>query len=81
MKAKTPDEKLMLQFYQMAEQKGDLLCVLSVKLAAEKVGLKETATKNIIKLLAQANFVIKIDETRIHLTEHGCRFVQEELDS
>ncbi len=80
MKAYTPDEKLMIQFYRMAKEKGDLLSVLSVKRAAEKAGLKETATKNIVKLLAQANFITKIDGFTIRLTEHGCRFVQDDLE-
>ncbi len=79
MKALTPDEKLMLEFYRMAQEKGDLFCVLTVKDAAKKAGLKDTATKNIVKLLAQANFVEKIDEAKICLTKYGCRFVEEDL--
>jgi hypothetical protein len=44
------------------------------------LGRREIAIKNIINLLAQANFVQKIDDTTIHLTQRGCDFVIDFLD-
>jgi len=79
MKAKTPDERLMVQFYQMALDRGDLFCVLKIKEAARATSQKDTAVKNIVKHLAQANFIEKIDDGLVRLTPQGCRFVEEEL--
>jgi len=77
MKGTTPDEKLLLEFYRIAQ--GDLSYEIDMRAAARKIGLKETALKNIVKHLAQANFVKKVGETHVCLTEQGCRFVLEEL--
>lgn len=77
MKAHTPDEKLMIQFYRAAGGKPDL--EIEVKPASEKAGLKATAVKNIVKHLAQANFIKKIDQEHICLTAHGCSFVHDHL--
>lgn len=79
MKGTTPDEKLMVEFYRVS--KGDTSYEIDIRAAAKKIGLKETALKNIVKHLAQANFLIKIGDTHIRLTSNGCRFVLEELDS
>ncbi len=77
MKGTTPDEKLMIEFYRVS--KGDLSFEIDIMAAAKKIGLKEIALKNIVKHLAQANFLIKIGDTHARLTPHGCRFVLEEL--
>lgn len=71
----TPDEKLMLKFYELAMKEGDPLSPVEAMQAARMLGVKETALKNIIKHLAQANLLIKIDETTIALTQRGCNLV------
>jgi len=71
----TSDEKLMLKFYEMATEKGDPRMPLNPLKAARALGIKETALKNIIKHLAQANLVKKIDDVLIALTPRGCDFV------
>ncbi len=73
----TSDEKLMLEFYRISQ--GDQTCEIDIRIAAKNIGLKETALKNIVKHLAQANFVVKVGETHVLLTKNGCRFVLEEL--
>jgi Mn-dependent DtxR family transcriptional regulator len=62
----TPDEKLMIKLYRTAGR-GPI--------DIAHLGQKETALKNIIKHLAQANFVKKIDDRRVCLTEHGYELV------
>ena len=72
----TSDEKLMLKFYELAMEKGDAYKPVNAMKAAKLMGIKETALKTIVKSLAQANFVKKIDDARVCLTERGCEFVQ-----
>lgn len=77
MKGTTPDEKLMVEFYRVSQ--GNISYEIDIKAAAKKIGMKETALKNIVKHLAQANFVKKVGETHVRITAQGIRFVCEEL--
>ncbi|MBI5272797.1 MAG: hypothetical protein HY861_02300 [Chlamydiia bacterium] len=78
-KGRTPDEKFLIQLYKIASQKGDPFSSVLCGAVARALGQKETATKNIVKHLAQANFVEKLDEAAVVLTPRGMRFVLEEL--
>ncbi len=78
-KATTADERFLIKLYQTASQKGDPQHALDYRPIAKAVGQKETAMKNIIKHLAQANLIKKINETTVCLTERGCNLVQEFL--
>ena len=76
MKSKsTPDERFLIQLYKEAMEGGDPHAMIDYRGIAKSLGQKETAMKNIIKHLAQANFLKKVDETTVHLTERGCNFV------
>lgn len=71
MKTKTtPDERFLLKLYQAAQSKGDPYSEIDYRDID-----RSTAAKNIVKHLAQANFVKKVDETTIHLTPRGCQFI------
>ncbi len=80
-KRRTPDEKFLIKLYETAMESGDPFQETDFRGVAKALGQKETAIKNIIKHLAQANFVKKIDDTRIYLTRHGCDFVLEETQA
>lgn len=76
MKAKTtPDERFLIKLYETAMAGGDPHASLDFRGVAKAIGQKDTAIKNIIKHLAQANFVKKTGDTTICLTERGCNFV------
>jgi Mn-dependent DtxR family transcriptional regulator len=76
MKAKsTPDERFMVKLYETAMSGGDPHAMIDYRGVAKAIGQKETAIKNIIKHLAQANFLKKADDTTVYLTERGCTFV------
>lgn len=79
-KGQTPDEKFLVKLYQTAMQSGDPYLPLDYRGIAKMLGQKETAMKNIIKHLAQANLVKKVDETTLHLTPRGCDFVLDEIN-
>ena len=78
-KGRTPDEKFFIKVYQTALEQGNPCSPVNFLKVAKSLGQKETAIKNIIKHLAQANFVRKLTDTTLSLTELGCRFVLEEI--
>lgn len=81
MKAKgTPDERFLIKLYQTAMATGDPHAEIDYRGVAKAIGQKETAIKNIIKHLAQANFLKKVDDNTVHLTERGCNFVLDALE-
>ena len=71
----TPDERFLIKLYETAMSGGDPHAMIDYRGIAKALGQKETAIKNIIKHLAQANFLKKADETTVYLTERGCDFV------
>ncbi len=79
-KSKTPDERLLLKLYHVAMENGDLYTPIDLRGIALSLGQKEIAIKNITKLLAQANFLEKIDDSTVHLTQRGCNFVIDFLE-
>jgi hypothetical protein len=74
-KSQTPDERLMLRLYKIAMENGDPFYHIDLRGVSHSLGQKEIAIKNIVKLLAQANFINKVDESTVHLTQRGCDFV------
>jgi predicted transcriptional regulator len=78
-KSQTPDEKFLIKLYKKAMQNGDPFAEMDYRGVAAEAGFKETATKNIVKHLAKANFIKKSDETTIYLTSQGCDFVLENM--
>ena len=80
-KGHTPDEKFLIKLYKTAMENGDPFNEVDSRGVARAIGQKETAVKNIIKHLAQANFIKKIDDNTIYLTQHGCNFVLDELEN
>ncbi|MBF8262940.1 MAG: hypothetical protein HW387_605 [Parachlamydiales bacterium] len=79
-RSQTPDERLLIKLYQVAMESGDPFSHIDLRGAAASLGQKEIAVKNIVKLLAQANFVKKIDDSTVHLTQRGCDFVLDFLE-
>jgi Mn-dependent DtxR family transcriptional regulator len=79
-KSTTPDERFLLKLYQIAMENGDPHMAIDFRGVAKSLGQKETAIKNIVKHLAQANFLKKNDETTVVLTERGCDFAIENAE-
>ena len=80
MKSRTPDEMLLIRLYQIAMDNGDPFYEIDLRGVQPHLGQKEKAVNNIVKLLAQANFIKKVDDTIIHLTQRGCDFVLDALE-
>ena len=78
-KATTADERFLIRLYQIALKKGDSLAPIDFCPVAKLMGVKETALKNMIKHLAQANLIKKVSDNVISLTSRGLTLVQELL--
>jgi Mn-dependent DtxR family transcriptional regulator len=78
-KGRTPDEKFLIRVYETASRSGDPRVPVDFQHVARSLGQRETAIKNIIKHLAQANFVEKTSDRTLALTELGCQFVLDEI--
>lgn len=76
----TLDERFLLKLYELAMESGDPFAEVDFLGIAQSLGQRQTAVKTIVQHLAKANFIKKIDETRVYLTRQGCDFVLEELE-
>ena len=71
----TADERFLKKLYELTE--GKTYVDVNYLKVGKLVGMKETATTTIVKALAQSNFIKKMSDTHIRITERGCAFVQE----
>jgi Mn-dependent DtxR family transcriptional regulator len=71
----TPDEKFLFRLFELAQ--GDTEKEFDYIKVAASIRIKETAAKNIVKLLAQANLIKKTGDKTVRLTPRGCDFVKE----
>jgi Mn-dependent DtxR family transcriptional regulator len=75
----TPDERFLIKASQLASAKGDFQRPVNFITVGKAIGMKESAGKNTIKLLAKANFILKIDDLMITVTERGQNHVNKLL--
>jgi len=74
-KGRTLDEKFLIQVYRTSTDQE-----VDIREVASFLRFRENAVKNIVRDLAQANFIKKLDGTKIVLTAHGRNFVEQELE-
>ncbi len=74
-KSQTPDERFLVQLCAFA--KGEIDRPVLIVRVAKACGLKETAVKNIVKHLAQANLVEKVGDDQVALTTRGRGLVED----
>lgn len=80
MTAKTIDERFMLKLYELSMANGDPFFEVSIQRITTEIHQKETAIKNVVKMLGQANFIKKVGDTGVRLTQQGLAFVQNEIN-
>lgn len=67
----TFEEKFLLHIYEEAKAQGDLDESVNAGEMGRSLGYKERAIKKSIHLLTQGNFLKKIDDETVQLTENG----------
>jgi len=75
-KATTKDELFLLKLYEMALKKGGPEEPVDRYSIGKAIGMQDHGIDNIIKHLAQANFIKKCTDNRIYLTPHGIKLVE-----
>lgn len=70
-KAKTPDERFIICIYEAASKMADVHAPLNRYEIGHMAGLQPKGVDAICKLLIQANFIKKGDNTNIYLTNNG----------
>lgn len=73
---RTKDENYMLSLYEEAEKTGDLEGVINRYQAGKAANLNDKGVDTICKLLIQANFIKKANESDVYLTPHGIKLVE-----
>lgn len=71
----TQDEQFMVQLYKMAMGKGDAFSEVELLAVASSLRMRETATRTIVRDLAQANFIRKLGDDALCLTQRGADLV------
>lgn len=80
MKSHTKDEKYLVSLYETALVTGDPYSECEMYMIGNLHSLNERAVNNIVKLLAQTNFIQKQEGTMITLTPHGKKLVDALLE-
>ncbi len=71
----TQDEQFMIQLYKMAMGKGNPFSEVDLLAVATTLRMRETATRTIVRDLAQANFIRKFGDDTLCLTQRGADLV------
>lgn len=71
MTSLTKDEKYLVALYEIAMATGDPFSECDMYSVGTRLALHDRAINNIVKLLAQTNFIKKQGGTLIALTPHG----------
>ena len=80
-RAQTKDERYLRGLYELAQAAGDVETEFDMFEVGQYVGQSPKAVKTIVALLARANFVRKLDKTRLRLTPNGERRLQDLMEA
>jgi Mn-dependent DtxR family transcriptional regulator len=79
-KGTTKDELFLLKLHEMALKRGDIWAEVDRIAVGQAIGQNDRAIENIVRHLAQANFIKKGEEKGVYLTDNGLRLVLELLE-
>ncbi len=79
-RATTKDELFLLKLYELAQKQGDPFAEIPKLSVGRAIGQNDKGTGVITNTLAQTNFIKKVDENNIYLTEHGLWLVKRLLE-
>ena len=73
----TRDEVFLCTIAKLASNQGDLYSEVGIYEVGQAIGQNNRSVDNIVRMLAQANFVKKGGEGKIYLTPHGYSLIEE----
>ena len=80
-KSLTKDEMYLVRLKEMAESSGDLFQEIDRYKVGQAIGQNNRSVDNIVRMLAQANFIKKGEGESIYLTPNGIALVASLLAS
>ncbi|MES2345434.1 MAG: hypothetical protein V4494_05820 [Chlamydiota bacterium] len=75
MKKTTKDELFLIKLHELALIQGDAFHTINKYAVGREIGQNERGVDNIVRHLAQANFVKKEEENGVYLTQNGLNLV------
>jgi predicted transcriptional regulator len=75
-KGTTKDERFLLKLHEMALKRGGAEEEVDRFAVGRAIGLNDRVIDNIVRHLAQANFVKKGEEGAVMLTPHGLSLIE-----
>jgi len=80
-KSITKDEMFLIKLYQAANALGDVYAEVDRFVIGKSIGQNDHCIHNIVRHLAQANFIKKSDGDAVYLTDQGLRLINELIDA
>lgn len=77
--ARTVEEKFMIRIFEAAIAEGDPNAPINAREVGRSLAQGERAITSTIRLMAQANFIKKVDEDTVILTDNGRALVHDLL--
>ena len=71
-KSLTRDEAFLVKLRELAEVKGDKFQEIGRYVVGQAIGQNNRSVDNIVRMLAQTNFIKKGEGDTIYLTNNGC---------
>lgn len=74
-KSITKDELYLLKLFYLAEKMGDVSAEVDRYTVGKAIGQNDKSVDNIVRMLAQTNFIKKGEGNAVFLTPQGQRYV------
>jgi Mn-dependent DtxR family transcriptional regulator len=72
----TKDELFLIFLYRIVKKKGDLFASIDRYVMGRAIGQNDRGVDNIVRHLAQANFIQKEEGSAVRLTAHGLQLAE-----
>ena len=79
-KSITKDELFLVKLFELAQRLGDTYADVDRYAVGKPMSQNDKSVDNIVRMLAQTNFIVKTEGNAIKLTLQGERFVESLLE-
>lgn len=73
----TKEERFLVHLHKMAMETGNLSESFDFSEIAKSLGQSEKGVKTTVQILASTNFIKKTGKTKVHITPHGKKLVEQ----
>ncbi len=72
----TKDERYLVKLFELALKRGDLFEEINMYEVGRAMGQNDRSVENIVRMLAQSNFLKKGQGNNVYLTKQGEAYVE-----